>query len=62
MPTDATVSFSTNVNAEGSFTVMGLAPGTYNLTITPASPLVPVVKTNIVVTAGITTDLGTIIL
>jgi hypothetical protein len=60
--TDPTLSFSTSVNAEGSFTVMGLPPGTYNLTITPASPLLPVVKSNIVVTAGITTDIGTIIL
>lgn len=60
--TDATLSFSTNVNAEGSFTVMGLPPGTYNLTITPVSPLLPVVKSNIVVTAGIATDIGTIIL
>ena len=60
--TDATLSFSTNVNAEGSFTVMGLPPGTYNLTITPALPLLPVVKSSIVVTAGITTDIGTITL
>lgn len=60
--TDATLSFSTNVNAEGSFTVMGLPPGTYNLTITPALPLLPVVKSNIVVTAGITTDIGATVL
>jgi len=60
--TDATLSFSTNVNAEGSYTVMGLPPGTYNLTITPALPLLPVVKSNIVVTAGITTDIGTTVL
>lgn len=60
--TDATLSFSTNVNAEGSFTVMGLAPGTYNLTITPILPLLPSVKSNVVVTAGINTDLGTVVL
>ncbi|WP_395050229.1 DUF4382 domain-containing protein [Flavobacterium sp.] len=60
--TDATLTFSTNVNAEGNFTVMGLPPGTYNLTITPVLPLLPVVKSNIVVTAGINTDIGTIIL
>ena len=60
--TDATLSFSTNVNAEGNFMVMGLPPGTYNLTITPVLPLLPVVKSNIVITAGITTDIGTTIL
>ena len=60
--TDATLTFSTNVNTEGNFTVMGLPPGTYNLTITPVLPLLPVVKSNIVVTAGINTDIGTIIL
>ncbi|TDD98437.1 DUF4382 domain-containing protein [Flavobacterium cellulosilyticum] len=57
-----TLSFSTNVNAEGGFTVMGVTPGTYEVTITPVSPLLPVVKTNIVVSAGITTDIGTTIL
>ncbi len=59
---DPTLSFSTSVNAEGGFTVMGLPPGTYNLTITPALPLLPIIKSSIVVTAGITTDIGTIIL
>ena len=60
--TDATLSFSTNVNAEGSFMVMGLPSGTYSLTITPVLPLLPFVKSNIVVTAGITTDIGTTVL
>lgn len=60
--TDATLSFSSNVNAEGSFMVMGLPPGTYSLTITPALPLLPVIKSNVIVTAGITTDVGTTIL
>lgn len=59
---DATLSFSTNVNAEGNFTVMGLAPGTYSLTITPALPLLPYVKSNVVVTAGSATDIGTVVL
>lgn len=58
--TDATLTFSSNVNALGNFTVMGLPPGNYNVTITPILPLLPVVKTNIAVTAGITTDIGTV--
>lgn len=60
---DPTLSFSTSVNAEGDFTLMGLPPGTYVVTITPTSPLLVVVKSNVVVvTAGITTDIGTTIL
>lgn len=60
--TDPLLSFSTSVNANGNFTVMGLPPGTYDLTITPTSPLLPVTKTSIIVTAGITIDIGTIAL
>lgn len=57
-----TLSFSTNVNAEGSFMLMGLTPGNYDVTITPVSPLNAVIKSNIVITAGITTDIGTVVL
>jgi hypothetical protein len=56
------LSYSTNVNASGEFLVMGLPAGTYNVTITPVLPLVPVTKSTIVVTTGNTTDLGTVIL
>jgi hypothetical protein len=56
------LSYSTNVNANGEFSVMGLPPGTYTITITPALPLLPATKTNIIVTAGATTDIGTIAL
>ena len=52
------VSYTSNVNANGNFLIMGLAPGTYTFTITPTLPLLPVTKTNVVVTAGITTDIG----
>ena len=53
-------SYSSNVSASGDFLVMGLPPGNYDVTITPASPLNSVTKTNVTVTQGITTDLGTI--
>ncbi|TDE30556.1 DUF4382 domain-containing protein [Flavobacterium ranwuense] len=56
------VSYTSNVNENGDFLVMGLPPGTYTITITPALPLLPVTKTDIVVTAGITTDIGAYIL
>ncbi|MBP6181860.1 DUF4382 domain-containing protein [Flavobacterium sp.] len=56
------LSYSTNVNTSGEFLIMGLPSGTYNVTITPVLPLLPVIKSTIVVTTGNTTDLGTIIL
>jgi hypothetical protein len=52
------VSYTSNVNSNGDFLIMGLAPGIYTFTITPALPLLPVIKTNVTVTAGITTDIG----
>jgi hypothetical protein len=60
--TDATLSFSTNVNIVGDFMVMGLPAGTYNVTITPILPLLPAIKSNVTVTAGLVTDVGTIAL
>lgn len=44
--------FSTSVNSAGNFKIMGLAPGSYNVTVTPVLPLAPVVKSDITVTAG----------
>lgn len=59
---DPTLSYSTNVNIVGDFMVMGLPAGAYNLTITPVSPLLVAVKSNITVTAGVVTNIGTIVL
>jgi len=56
----STLSYSTAVNENGEFLVMGLPPGTYTITITPALPLLPATKTDIIVTAGVTTDIGII--
>lgn len=56
------ITYSTNTNENGEFLVMGLPPGTYSLTITPTSPSAVVVKTEIIVTVGNTTDVGTIII
>ena len=52
------VSYTSNVNENGDFLIMGLPPGTYTITITPALPLLPITKTNVMVTAGIKTDIG----
>lgn len=56
------VSYTSNVNANGDFLVMGLPPGNYTFTITPALPLLPITKTAIVVTAGLTTDMGSFVI
>ncbi|MDA3912128.1 MAG: DUF4382 domain-containing protein [Bacteroidales bacterium] len=55
-------SYSSNVNADGNFMIMGLPEGIYSFTVTPALPLIPVTQDNIEVTTGVTTNLGIIAL
>ena len=57
--TSGLVSYSANVSATGDFLFMGLAAGTYSVTVTPLLPKVAVVKTSVVVTTGVATDAGT---
>ncbi|WP_300568548.1 DUF4382 domain-containing protein [Flavobacterium sp.] len=54
------VVYTSNVNDAGNFQILGLPPGTYTVTITPLSPLLPVVQTNVVVTANVETNIGVI--
>lgn len=54
------VTYSTNVSSTGDFQLLGLPPGTYTVTITPSSPLLSMTISGVVVTAGQTTDIGTI--
>jgi hypothetical protein len=56
------ISYSSNVAATGDFKLLGLPAGTYSVTITPVLPLLPITKTNVIVTTGITTDIGTTII
>ena len=56
------ITYSTNVTTTGDFMILGLPAGIYSLTVTPALPLAPASKTNITVTTGVNTDIGTIIL
>lgn len=44
--------FSTSVNSAGNFKILGLATGSYTLTVIPVLPLTPVTQTNINVEAG----------
>jgi len=54
--------YSSNVTVAGDFLLAGLPAGTYSVTLTPALPASPVIKTNIVVITGAATNMGTIIL
>lgn len=58
----ASLTYSSNVTASGDFILMGLPSGTYSVTVTPLLPLAPVTRTNIIVTTGVTSNIGTIAL
>ena len=59
---NATLTYSTNTNTFGDFMVMGLPSGIYNVTITPILPLLPAIKSSVTVSAGLVTNVGTIVL
>jgi len=54
------VIYTSGVDLTGNFQVSGLPPGSYTLTVTPILPLLPVIQTNVMVTANQTTNVGTI--
>jgi hypothetical protein len=54
--------YSSNANAAGDFMLVGVPAGTYTVSITPAAPLSVVTQTNVIVTTGVTTNMGTIVL
>jgi hypothetical protein len=54
------VVYTSSVNTAGQFQISGLPPGTYTLTVTPELPGLPVTQTDVVVTAGSTTNVGNI--
>ncbi len=56
------ITYTSNVISSGNFMLLGLPAGTYSVTVTPTSPLNPVTQNNIIVTTGVTTNLGIIIL
>ena len=58
----AGVVYSSSVNTLGLFQIVGILPGTYTFTVTPLLPLLPVTRTNVVVTAGVPTNVGVIAL
>lgn len=56
------VVYSSSVNNLGQFKISGLPAGNYTFTVTPLLPLLPVTQLNVVVLAGVTTNLGVIAL
>ena len=56
------VEYSSSVNLLGQFQISGLPAGSYTFTVTPLLPLLPVTQTNVVVVAGVNTNLGVIAL
>jgi hypothetical protein len=59
---DGLTFYSSVSNSNGNFLVAGLPAGTYDITVTPASPLVPVTITGKTVTVGASTNVGVIAL
>jgi hypothetical protein len=56
--TSGSLSYSGVAGPNGDFIIAGLPPGTYSLTVTPASPFNTVTVNNITVTTGVTTNVG----
>jgi hypothetical protein len=56
------ITYSSAVNSNGFFLIAGLPSGAYDITITPDLPLIPIILTGKIVTAGVSTDLGIITL
>jgi hypothetical protein len=54
--------YSSSATATGEFLIPGLPPGTYDITITPVAPFLPVTVNGVVVVTGAVTDLGSITL
>lgn len=54
------VEYTSSVNTAGQFQISGLPPGTYTVTVTPELPLLPVIQTDVVITAGVATNVGVI--
>ncbi|MES2811063.1 MAG: DUF4382 domain-containing protein [Bacteroidota bacterium] len=54
------VVYTSSVNTEGNYQITGLPPGTYSVTITPLSPLLPITIPNVVVEVGVTTTLAVV--
>jgi hypothetical protein len=60
MAANATDTTYSVCDTTGRFLLQGVDPGMYSVTITPAAPYNPAVISNVSVTAGNVTDIGTV--
>jgi len=60
--TSDTAVYSSVTNNKGQFVIAGLPAGTYDVTVTPSLPLLPITKSGLVVTVGVATSAGIIVL
>lgn len=58
--TSTSLTATTVVNEQGNFVIKGLPEGTYDVTVTPELPLLPVTITGVTVSVGVMTNLGII--
>ena len=56
------ISYSTVTNLSGNFLIAGLPVGSYDITVTPVLPLLPVTLTAKAVVVGASTDLGIVVI
>jgi hypothetical protein len=56
------ITYTSAVNSNGYFLITGLPSGTYDITVTPDLPLIPITLTGKTVMVGTSTDLGIITL
>ena len=56
------ITYSSVANSNGYFLIAGLPAGTYDISVTPALPLLPITLTGKTVVVGITTDLGIVVI
>ena len=54
--------YTSITNENGEFLISGLPEGSYDITVTPSSPLLPVSKKGLVVASGISTNVGIVAL
>lgn len=60
--TAAGVSYSSVTNLNGEFVISGLPAGTYDITVTPELPLLPVIVIGKAVVIGASTNIGIVVL